>query len=66
MDSQHTANKTEQAAKVEPSGPRGDNPGTAGPGPTGIRSATPENSGGKINPSAPGNTGTTPVTSPEV
>jgi hypothetical protein len=50
---------------AEPSGPRGDNPGTAGPGPTGIRSATPENSGGKINPAAPGNTGTTPGTNSE-
>jgi hypothetical protein len=64
MDSQ-TTSKTEQAAKVEPSGPRGDNPATAGPGPTGIRSATLENSGGKINPAAPGNTGTTPGTTPD-
>ena len=54
----------EHAAKEEPSGYRGDNPSTAGPGPTGIRSATPENSGGKINPSAPGDTGTTPGTTP--
>ncbi|SEB66578.1 hypothetical protein [Terriglobus roseus] len=52
------------AAKAEPSGPRGDNPSTAGPGNTGIRSATPENSGGHINPSAPGDTGTTPATTP--
>jgi hypothetical protein len=50
------------ASHAEPSGPRGDNPATAGPGNTGIRSATPENSGGKINPSAPGDTGTTPGT----
>lgn len=55
----------EQAAKAEPSGYRGDNPSTAGPGPTGIRSATPENSGGSINPSAPGDTGTTPGTTPQ-
>ena len=55
----------EQAAKVEPSGYRGDNPSSAGPGPTGIRSATPENSGGAINPSAPGDTGTTPATTPQ-
>ena len=52
------------SAKAEPSGPRGDNPATAGPGPTGIRSATPENSAGHINPSAPGDTGTTPSTTP--
>jgi hypothetical protein len=52
----------ERAARVEPSGYRGDNPSTAGPGDTGIHSATPENSGGQINPSAPGQTGTTPDT----
>jgi hypothetical protein len=52
------------SAKAEPSGPLGDNPSTAGPGNTGIRSATPENSGGHINPSAPGDTGTTPSTTP--
>ncbi len=57
--------RTTGEEKVEPSGPRGDNPGTAGPGNTGIRSATPENSRGKINPAAPGNTGTTPGTVPE-
>jgi hypothetical protein len=51
-------------AKAEPSGPQGDNPSTAGPGNTGIRSATPENSAGHINPSAPGDTGTTPSTTP--
>jgi hypothetical protein len=55
----------EHDAKVEPSGYRGDNPSTAGPGSTGIRSATPENSGGSINPSAPGDTGTTPGTTPQ-
>lgn len=54
--------KANDTAHAEPSGPRGDNPATAGPGNTGIRSATPENSGGKINPSAPGDTGTTPST----
>ena len=54
--------KTNEDAKAEPSGPRGDNPGTAGPGQTAVRSATPENSAGAIDPSAPGNTGTTPNT----
>lgn len=54
--------KANDTAHAEPSGPRGDNPATAGPGNTGIRSATPENSAGKINPSAPGDTGTTPGT----
>jgi hypothetical protein len=56
---EHNANDT---AHAEPSGPRGDNPATAGPGSTGVRSTTPENGKGKINPSAPGDTGTTPGT----
>lgn len=51
-----------QSTHVEPSGPRGDNPATSGSGDTRVRSSTPENSAGKINPSAPGDTGTTPGT----
>ncbi len=54
----------EESQAEEPSGYRGENPSTAGPGGTGIRSATPENAGGHINPSAPGDTGTTPGTTP--
>jgi hypothetical protein len=50
---------------VQPSGPRGDNPATAGPGPTKVRSATPENLLGRINPSAPEDANTTPGTSSE-
>jgi hypothetical protein len=38
-------------AKAEPSGPRGDNPATAGTG---------EHAEETVNPSAPGETGTTP------
>jgi hypothetical protein len=53
----HTANHA-----VEPSGPKGDNPGTAGPGPTKVNSGTPENSLGHINPSAPEDSNTTPGT----
>ena len=45
---------------VEPSGPKGDNPATAGPGPTKIQSGTPENRLGRINPSAPEDANTTP------
>lgn len=44
----------------EASGYRGNNPATAGPGQTGVRSETPENALGQINPSAPGDTGVTP------
>lgn len=47
-------------AKAQPSGPRGDNPATAGPGETQVSSATSENADNQINPSAPGETGTTP------
>lgn len=54
----HTPNS--QQAAVQPSGPRGDNPGTAGPGQTAVRSSTPENKAGSINPSAPADTGTVP------
>ena len=47
-------------AKAQPSGPRGDNPATAGPGETKVSSNTAENADQQINPSAPGETGTTP------
>jgi hypothetical protein len=47
---------------VEPSGPKGDNPATAGPGPTKVQSTTPENRLGHINPSAPEDANTTPGT----
>ncbi len=46
-------------SKAEPSGPRGDNPATAGRGETHVNSNTPENADDRINPSAPGETGTT-------
>lgn len=45
---------------AQPSGPKGDDPSTAGPGETRLHSTTPENLEGRLNPSAPGNTGTTP------
>jgi hypothetical protein len=54
----HSAKESEAA--VQPSGPKGDNPGTAGPGPTGVRSETPENAKGHLNPSAPEDSNTTP------
>jgi hypothetical protein len=50
---------------VQPSGPKGDNPATAGPGPTKVQSVTPENRLGHINPSAPEDANTTPGTSGE-
>ena len=44
---------SEQKAGVEPSGAKGDNPSTAGPGQTAVHSTTPENALGRLNPSAP-------------
>ena len=55
--------KTPEVTKTaEPSGYKGDNPSTAGPGPTDVQSNTPENSAGKLNPSAPEDTNATPHT----
>jgi len=53
---------TEHEAAVQPSGPRGDNPSTAGPGHTAVRSNTPENNLGHLNPSAPEDANITPGT----
>jgi len=43
-----------------PSGPKGDNPATAGPGKTDVNSNTSENASGHINPSAPEDANVTP------
>ncbi|HLI77281.1 MAG TPA: hypothetical protein VKV02_10085 [Acidobacteriaceae bacterium] len=51
---------TQPEAKAQPSGYRGNNPSTAGPGETHVQSATPDNKQAQLNPSAPGETGTTP------
>lgn len=53
-------------AKAEPSGYRGNNSGTAGSGETHVTSATPENAIGQLNPSSPGDTGTTPGSNAKV
>ena len=47
-------------AKAQPSGYNGDNPATAGQGETKVNSSTAENADKQVNPSAPGETGTTP------
>ncbi|MDE1176986.1 MAG: hypothetical protein PW789_10320 [Edaphobacter sp.] len=54
----------DRKAGVTPSGPKGDNPATAGPGPTKVKSGTPENARGHINPS-PEDANVTPETAPE-
>ena len=57
--------RTEDAAGEEPSGYRGENPATSGSGSTRVQSETPENAMGRLNPSAPGDTGTTPGSTAE-
>ncbi len=52
-------------AKAQPSGYRGDNPSTAGPGQTAVNSATPENKMGHLNPSAPEDANVTPGSTAE-
>jgi hypothetical protein len=53
-------------AKAQPSGPKGDNPATAGKGETKVTSAVPEKAVGEVNPSSPADTGTTPGTTAKV
>lgn len=55
-----TAPESPGQAKKEPSGYTGGDPSTGGPGQTAVRSNTPENSSGHINPSAPEDSNTTP------
>ena len=51
---------SKEKAGVEPSGSKGDNPATAGPGQTAVQSTTPENALGRLNPSAPEDANVTP------
>jgi hypothetical protein len=55
------ANESTQGGGAQPSGPKGDNPATAGEDETKVVSGTPENAEHRINPSAP-NDGITPPT----
>lgn len=47
-------------AAEQPSGYKGDNPSTAGKGETTVKSTTPENALGHLNPSAPEDANVTP------
>jgi hypothetical protein len=58
-DAKNTAQSNKNAGAT-PSGPLGDNPGTAGSGETAVTSHTPENNLGHLNPSAPEDANTTP------
>jgi hypothetical protein len=61
-------------ARAQPSGPKGDNPATAGSGETRVKSETAkggssgpaEQAEGQLNPSSPGDTGTTPGSNAKV
>lgn len=53
-------------ARAQPSGPKGDHPGTAGRGETKVTSGSAEQAEGQLNPSSPGDTGTTPGTNARV
>lgn len=53
-------------AKAQPSGPKGDNPGTAGKAETKVTTDVAEKAEGRLNPSSPGNTGTTPGTNAQL
>jgi len=58
---EHAAEQPPHHAVGEtPSGPKGDNPATAGPGKTEVNSDTSENAKGHINPSAPEDANVTP------
>jgi hypothetical protein len=60
-DTNHPAGQpAAKQAGATPSGPKGDNPATAGPGKHDVRSQTPENAQGHINPSSPEDANTTP------
>ena len=64
-DAKGTLPGNDGQAKAEPSGSTGQNSSTAGSGSTAVHSDTPENAAGQIDPSAPGNTGTTPGSNPQ-
>jgi len=53
-------------AKAQPSGPEGGNPATAGHGETKVTSDVAEKAVGQLNPSSPGDTGTTPGSNAEL
>lgn len=60
--SQGAVDGHEHNAKAQPSGPKGDTKATAGKGETRVESGAAERSEGRLNPSSPGDTGTTPGT----
>lgn len=60
-EQQHPAGQpTPQQVGATRSGAKGEDPGTAGPRKTDVRSQTPENARGHLNPSAPEDANVTP------
>jgi hypothetical protein len=61
VTNEHPAGQpTPKQVGATPSGSKGDNPATAGPGKTDVNSKTPENGTGHLNPSAPEDANVTP------
>jgi hypothetical protein len=60
LDQQTPGQPPPREVGVTPSGHKGDNPATAGPGKTEVTSRTPENARGHLNPSAPEDANITP------
>jgi len=57
---QHPGQPSPNQVGVTPSGMNGENPATAGPGKTEVKSKTPEGAHGHLNPSAPEDANVTP------
>ena len=60
MANEETQHPSSPKTGVTPSGPKGENPATAGLGKTDVKSATSENGRGHLNPSAPEDANVTP------
>ncbi len=58
--SEETQHPSPSKIGVTPSGPKGGNPATAGPGKTQVKSNTSENGPGHLNPSSPEDANVTP------
>ncbi len=62
---EETQHPSSPSVGVTPSGAKGENPATAGPGKSDVNSSTTENGPGHLNPSAPEDANITPGSSGE-
>jgi hypothetical protein len=60
QETRNAAVEGEGETKVQPSGPKGDRPATADKGQARVTSDVAEKAEERLNPSSPGDTGTTP------